>query len=298
LKAKTVITGIAILTLLIGFSSGNFLNPVFADDETSDKDQRDAMKEEHKEQRDAMKEEHKEQRDTMKDEYKEHRDAVKEKMESHKHEIKSKYKELKIEFNEKYHDLREELKNQLRDFKQVKLAADETSSDISEDDILAFEEKRIQLEELKREFREHVRDLKTQVRVDIDLIKQDLIIQDEERRDKIKDKLSDLKLKYKAQIKEHRADFAYDRHALVCHNPFDNSENVHSIRVSVNAVSAHLRHGDTLGPCEDAILYDETDDEPTDETDPEPTTTGGDDTNDEGETIKVELKEDLGISQQ
>jgi len=36
LKAKTIITCLVILTLLIGFSSGNFLNPVFAEDETPD----------------------------------------------------------------------------------------------------------------------------------------------------------------------------------------------------------------------------------------------------------------------
>ena len=317
MKTKTIITGIAILTLLIGFSSGNFLNPVFAEDETSDddhrdemkeerKEQRDAMKEEYKEQRDAMKEESKEPRDAMKDEYKEHRDAMKEKMKAHKLEIKSKYKDLKIEFKEKYYDMREELKNHLRDFKQARLAADDGSSDISEDDILAFEEKRLQLQEIKREFREHIRDLTTQVRGDIDTLRQDRMMHDEERRDKIKDKLSDLRLKYKAQIKEHRADFASDaisdsaegKHVSIGHNSSDDADNAHSIRVSVNAVSAHLRHGDTLGQCEDAVLYDEADDETTDETDTDTTTTGGDDTNDEGQTIEVELKEELGIAQQ
>lgn len=276
-----------ILTLLIGFSSGNFLNPVFAEDEISDKKQRDAMKDEYKELRDA---------------------AYKEKMRAHKQEIKSEYKELKIEFKQKYHDLREELKNQLRDFKQARLAATDTttSSEVSEADILAFEEKRIQLQELKREFREHVRDLKTQVRPEIDALKQDHIKHDEERRDKIKDKLSELRLKYKDQIKEHRSDYvkdrisdsAEDRYVLICHNPPGNPENVHSIRVSVNSVSGHLQHGDTLGDCEDVVLYDETDDESTDEG-PDETTdeTTDEEVTDEGETIEVELKEELGMSQ-
>ena len=297
MKGKTIIIGFTILTLLIGFSSGNFLNPVFAEDEISDKKQRDAMKDEYKEQRDAMK-----------DERKEPRDAYKEKMRAHKQEIKSEYKELKIEFKQKYHDLREELKNQLRDFKQARLAATDTttSTEVSEADILAFEEKRIQLQELKREFREHVRDLKTQVRQEIDVLKPDHIKHDEERRDKIKDKLSELRLKYKDQIKEHRSDYvkdrisdsAEDKYVLICHNPPGNPENVHSIRVSVNSVSGHLQHGDTLGDCEDVVLYDETDDESPDEG-PDETTdeTTDEDVNDEGETIEVELKEELGISQ-
>jgi len=315
LKTKTIITGLVILTLLIGFSSGNFLNPVFADDETSDEDQRDEMKEERKEKQDAMKDEYKKEKDAMKDEYKEHRDAMKEKMKSHKLEIKSKYKELKIEFKEKYHDMKEELKKQLRDFNQANLVAAETSSEISEDRILAFEEKRIQLQELKREFREHIRDLKTQLREDVDSLRQEKIIHDEERRDKIKDTLSVLRLKYKEQIKEHRADFVSDRisdsvdgkHVLICHNPSDNPENSKSIRVSVNAVSAHLRHGDTLGQCEDAVLYDDIYD--VDSTGGDDTyeveTMGGDDTHDtndkdetdEGKSIEVELKEELGVSQ-
>jgi len=311
LKAKTIITGLVILTLLIGFSSGNFLNPVFAEDETSDKNHRDEKKEEKKEHRDEMKDEYKEHRDTMKDEYKEYRDAMKEKMKSHKLEIKSKYKDLKIEFKQKYHDLREELKNQLRDFKQSRLATTDTATslEISEADILAFEEKRFQLQEIKREFREHLRDLKTQVRQDTTL-KQDHIKNDEERRDIIKDKLSALRLKYQEQIKEPRADFVNDgisdsvkgKHVLICHNLSDNPENGESIRVLVNTVPEHLRHGDTLGECEDAVLYDETVDEATDESTDENTDettdeTTDEDVNDEGETIEVELKEELGMSQ-
>jgi hypothetical protein len=38
------------------------------------------------------------------------------------------------------------------------------------------------------------------------------------------------------------AAFEYSRRALVCHKG-------HTIVISVNAVPAHLRHGDTLGPC-------------------------------------------------
>jgi hypothetical protein len=35
----------------------------------------------------------------------------------------------------------------------------------------------------------------------------------------------------------------------VCHIPPGNPENAHTINVSVNAVPAHLAHGDTLGEC-------------------------------------------------
>ena len=36
----------------------------------------------------------------------------------------------------------------------------------------------------------------------------------------------------------------------ICHIPPGNPENAHVINVSVNAVRAHLAHGDTLGECD------------------------------------------------
>jgi hypothetical protein len=41
-----------------------------------------------------------------------------------------------------------------------------------------------------------------------------------------------------------------DGKVTICHIPPGNPDNAHTIRVSVNALPAHLAHGDTLGPCE------------------------------------------------
>jgi hypothetical protein len=41
-----------------------------------------------------------------------------------------------------------------------------------------------------------------------------------------------------------------DSKVTLCHIPPGNPENAHIIRVSENAVPAHLAQGDTLGECE------------------------------------------------
>ena len=45
----------------------------------------------------------------------------------------------------------------------------------------------------------------------------------------------------------------------ICHIPPGNPENVHSIRISENALTAHLAHGDLVGACNDlcATLCDD-----------------------------------------
>ena len=40
-----------------------------------------------------------------------------------------------------------------------------------------------------------------------------------------------------------------DNKVTVCHVPPGNPENAHNITISVNALPAHLAHGDTVGPC-------------------------------------------------
>ncbi len=37
---------------------------------------------------------------------------------------------------------------------------------------------------------------------------------------------------------------------IVCHRPPGNTENEHTIQVGCPSISAHLRHGVTLGECE------------------------------------------------
>ena len=46
-------------------------------------------------------------------------------------------------------------------------------------------------------------------------------------------------------------DDQYNEKVLICHIPPGDPENAHTIRVSENAVPAHLAHGDSEGACED-----------------------------------------------
>jgi hypothetical protein len=43
---------------------------------------------------------------------------------------------------------------------------------------------------------------------------------------------------------------ACDARATICHVPWGNRSRARTIEISASAVPAHLRHGDTLGPCE------------------------------------------------
>lgn len=40
----------------------------------------------------------------------------------------------------------------------------------------------------------------------------------------------------------------------VCHIPPGNPENMHEIDVSVNALDAHLEHGDKVGQCQTIVI--------------------------------------------
>ena len=47
------------------------------------------------------------------------------------------------------------------------------------------------------------------------------------------------------------ADDDGDGKVTICHVPSGNPGNAHTITVSVNALPAHLAHGDSCGPCEE-----------------------------------------------
>jgi len=231
------------------------------------KQERDAKKQEYKQERDAKKEEYKQERDAKREEYKDERDRMRDEYKADRKEAKIIFKTTRDEFKQKYVDLKNQLKDELRQLKADRHTASEMaamSSEISEEEILDFEEKRKRLHDLKREFREQILDLKTQARMQTDEMKQKFIQANEERKNKLKAKLYVLKLKFKDRILDHPIiDYATDvasdekRHVVICHVPPGNPENEHSIRVSINAVHAHLAHGDSLGPC-DGEMSDDT----------------------------------------
>jgi len=261
MKRNTLLVGFAILTLLVGFSSSYFTNLAFADDD-EDRIKKELQRME--KYREEQKEKQEKYRKDIKEKHEKYRDEISELQ----HEIKSKYNDLKDDYTIKYHDLKDELKNKFRALKQNSFDSD--SSEISEEDILAFEAKRIELEELKKEFREKILELKTQVRQDLGKLKQDFVDHEEERKNKIHDKLTDLKLKYKDRIKDikkHRLQVILSSNShtdsqlsenkySICHES-GILGNYHTISVSVNAVPAHMRHGDFMGPCNGNVLYDE-----------------------------------------
>ena len=43
--------------------------------------------------------------------------------------------------------------------------------------------------------------------------------------------------------------YEYGGKVVICHRPPGNPANMHTITVSENAVPAHMKHGDTTGPC-------------------------------------------------
>ncbi len=186
----------------------------------------------------------------------------KEKYKAAKKEVKSKYNEIREDYKKKFDDLSDELKNKFKQLKTTQLTTQNTtaltSSEITKDNILEFEEKRMMLQKLKQKFREQILEIKTRAHME----KQDLqnfLEEENERKIKVKAKLHVLKLKFKDRIKEHQiseSSYLEDNFVggankdVICHVPPGNPENAHTIEVSENAVPAHLAHSDTIGPCE------------------------------------------------
>ena len=274
MKANKLLAIFAISALLVGISATNF---AYADD-SSDND------EEHKEKIDQVKQHKKE----LREEYKKKFEERKKIFVDYKKELKEKYSDLKNEFKEKYAQLRIS-----------------TISDVDEDsdDEIESEIKRYELKLLKHEFRENLKNLKLEAKQHFDEFKHKLKDQENDRKNKIHDIINELKEKYKNKIREHdhpsTSDFDsypidYESKKIeICHVPLGNPDNAHTLSISVNAMRSHLAHGDYIDKC-----AENGDDETNDEEEIEIKVEIEEDENDEGQTIIVELKEELGISQE
>ena len=341
MKGKNLLAIFAISALLVSISATNF---VYADESSDNDEERKEKIAKDKQLKKDQKEEHKEKIDQVKQYKKELREEYKKKYEEkkkiladYKKELKEKYSDLKNEFKEKYAQLRIS-----------------TISDVDEDsdDEIESEIKRNELRLLKHEFREHLKNLKLESKQHFDELKNQLKSQDTDRKNKIHEIINELKEKYKNKIREHdhpkTSDFDsypidYESKKIeICHVPPGNPDNAHTLSISVNAMRAHLAHGDYIDECaengddetndaekieieveiEDGIAkievkigdaelkfeLEETDREliiqyiadNTDLTIEEVETyiEFEEDENDEGQTIVIELKEELGITQQ
>jgi len=187
----------------------------------------------------------------------------KEKYRAAKKEVKSEYNEIREDYKKKFDDLRDELKNKFKQLQTTQLATQNTtaltSSEITEDNILEFEEKRMMLQKLKQKLREQILEIKTRAHMETKDL-QNFLEEENERKIKVKAKLHVLKLKFKDRIKEHRIyessplednGVVGNQKVVICHIPPGNPENEHSIRISYNAVHAHLAHGDRLDSCDE-----------------------------------------------
>ncbi|GBF23721.1 hypothetical protein MnTg01_00046 [archaeon MnTg01] len=254
MKGNNLLVIFAISALLVSISATNF---AYAGD-SSDND------EERKEKIAKDKEFKKE----LREEYKIKLEEKKKIFVDYKKELKEKYKELKNEFKEKYAQLRIS-----------------TISDVDEDseDEIESEIKRNELRLLKHEFRENIKNLKLESKQHFDELKNQLKSQDTDRKNKIHEIINELKEKYKNKIREHDHPNTSDLDSYpidyeskkieICHVPPGNPDNAHTLSISVNAMRAHLAHGDYIDECAE---------------------NGDDETNDEEEIeIKVEIEDGI-----
>jgi len=248
LKGNNLLAIFAISALLVSISGTNF---VYADDSLDNDEERKEKIAKDKQFKKDQKEEHKEKIDQVKQHKKELREEYKIKLEAkkkifvdYKKELKEKYSDLKNEFKEKYAQLRIS-----------------TISDIDEDseDEIESEIKRNELRLLKHEFRESIKNLKLEAKQHFDELKNQLKDQETDRKNKIHDIINELKEKYKNKIREHdhpsTSDLEsypvdYERKKIeICHVPPGNLDNAHTLSISVNAMRAHLAHGDYIDEC-------------------------------------------------
>jgi len=276
LKGNNLLAIFAIFALLVSISATNF---VYADD-SSDNDEeleeqikadlrpQPPVKELEEQQKEKIKQA-KQYKKELREEYKIKLEEKKKILADYKKELKEKYKELKNEFKEKYAQLRIS-----------------TISDMDEDseDEIKSEIKRNELRLLKLEFRENIKNLKLEAKQHFDELKHKLKAQETDRKNKIHDIINELKEKYKNKIRHHDhllisdldnylTDYA-NKKIEICHVPPGNLDNAHTLSISVNAMRAHLAHGDYIDEC---------------------TENGDDETNDE-EEIEIEVEIEDGIA--
>jgi len=230
MKGNKLLAIFAISALLVGISATNF---AYAGDSSNNDEER---KEKIANDKQLKKE--------LREEYKIKLEEKKKIFVDYKKELKEKYKELKNEFKEKYAQLRIS-----------------TISDIDEDseDEIESEIKRNELRLLKHEFRENIKNLKLEAKQHFDEFKHEFKVQQNDRKNKIHDIINELKEKYKNKIREHdhrsTSDLEsypvdYERKKIeICHVPPGNLDNAHTLSVSVNAMRAHLAHGDYIDEC-------------------------------------------------
>jgi hypothetical protein len=223
MKGNEMLAIFAISALLVSISATNF---VYADDSSDDEDRKEK----------ELKQDKKE----LREEYKIKLEEKKKVFAEHRKELKQKYSDLKKEFKEKYAQLRIS-----------------TVSDIDEDseDKIEFEIKRNELSLLKLEYREHIKNLKLESKQYFDELKAEKT----DRKNKIHDRINELKEKYKNKIRDHDHTDSSDLDSFppeyknkkieICHVPPGNHDNAHTLHISVNAMRAHLAHGDYMDEC-------------------------------------------------
>ena len=268
LKEDKVIAIFAISTLLVSVTGSNFGFNAYADDssENDDREEKQSekeLKEQHKEKIDDQKQ----LKNELRDEYKIKLEEKKKQFVNFEKELKEKYNTLKNEFKEKYQQLRISKISELKED-----TSDDEKSSLSDNEKIELEIKRKELRFLEHEFRENIKNLKLEAKEQFDELKHELKIQEDDRKNKIRDRINELKEKYKDKIREHdnhdsadleRYPSDYEGKKInVCHVPPGNSDNAHTINISVNAWKSHMAHGDSLGKCE-------------------------------GQNIKIELKEEI-----
>lgn len=271
LKEDKVIAIFAISALFVSVTGSNFGFIAYADDSSENDDREEKqnekeLKEQHKEKID----EQKQLKTELRDEYKIKLEEKKKQFVNFEKELKEKYNTLKNEFKEKYQQLRISKISELKED-----TSDDEKSSLSDNEKIELEIKRKELRFLEHEFRENIKNLKLEAKEQFNELKHELKIQDDDRKNKIRDRINELKEKYKDKIREHdnhdsadleRYPSDYEGKKInVCHVPPGNSDNAHTINISVNAWKSHMAHGDSLGKCE-------------------------------GQNIKIELKEEIGSS--